>query len=109
MIPVMDDPLGKHWEQPKDIRSAEMDDTHVLLTFRQMMGLHEYSSTFPSGVYPGKCWKRLQKGTWLLVWYGDETPEHNCPILFREVLVVPCPASFSACYSRAAQPRRTRH
>lgn len=97
MIPVMDDPLGKYWEQPRSIRSAPMDDKHVLLTPRQLEQLHEYSATIPTGVYPGKCWKRIEpnrnrtKHTKLvtyLVWYGDETTDHQCPILFREVLVI---------------------
>ena len=88
MIPVMDDPLGRYWEQPGDIRAALMDDTHVLLTRGQVRGLHEYSSSLPTGVYPGKCWRRREPGRHLLVWYGDETPDGRCPILFRDILVV---------------------
>lgn len=86
-IPVMDDPLGRYWNQPRDIRDAPMDDNHVLLTPQQFRDLHEYSSTIPSGVYPGKCWKRKERN-WLLGWYGDETPDHQCPILFRQIEVV---------------------
>lgn len=86
MIPVMDDPLGKHWEQPSDIRGVLMDETHVILTTRQLKGLHEYSTSIPTGVYPGKCWKRVQSTGTLLVWYGEENERHECPILFRTVL-----------------------
>lgn len=88
MIPVMDDPLGKYWEQPRDIRQAPMDETHVILTPRQIDGLLEYSRTMPSGCYPGKCWLRIERDRRLLVWFGDETPQHTCPILFREILEV---------------------
>ena len=88
MIPVMDDPLGKYWRQPSDIQQAPMDNDHVLLTWRQISGLAEYSSTIPSGVYPGKCWLRRQEGKRLLAWFGDETPQGMCPILFREILEV---------------------
>jgi hypothetical protein len=84
----MDDPLGKYWDQPRDIRQAPMDETHVLLTPRQIRGLHEYSSSIPSGVYPGKCWMLVRGKQRFLRWYGDETPDHLCPILFREILEV---------------------
>lgn len=86
-IPIMDDPLGKYWDQPRDIRSAPMDDTHVILTQRQFKELPEYSTSIPTGVYPGKCWKRFERDQpWVLVWYGPETPDHECPILFRVIL-----------------------
>lgn len=94
MIPIMDDPLSKHWEQPRDIRNAPMDDKTVLLTPKQFANLHEYSASIPTGVYPGKCWKRIElrrDGTMhrkLLGWYGEETPDHKCPILFRNIEVV---------------------
>lgn len=93
-VPIMDDPLGKYWEQPADIRNAPIDDTTALLSSRQFAELHEYSSTFPSGVYPGKCWKRIEKNRdgsihrTLLVWYGDENADHQCPILFRDIEIV---------------------
>lgn len=84
LIPEMTDPLGKHWDQPKDIREAPIDDTLVLLTPDQFVSLHEYSTSMPSGVYPGKCWKRQEyreyiagdvtyvpTGRWFLRWYGE--------------------------------------
>lgn len=87
LIPVMDDLLGRHWNQPADIRIAPMDDKNVILTSGQLERLHEYSSSTPTGVYPGKCWKRVEGKRTLLAWYGDETLEHSCPILFREVII----------------------
>lgn len=94
MIPAMTDPLGKHWDQPADIREAPMDDKTVLLTPRQFEELHEYSATMPSGVYPGKCWKRLEP--WnrptpertLLVWYGIADDPSKCTIEFRDIEIV---------------------
>lgn len=88
MIPIMDDPLGRYWDQPHDIREAPMDDDHVILRPSQFAALHEYSTTMPTGVYPGKCWKRIERTRKLLVWYGAETADHKCPIEFREILVV---------------------
>lgn len=94
-IPIMDDPLGKHWDQPADVRCIPMDGTHALLTHRQLGQLYSYDRSLPSGVYPGKCWQRKEPksasfpdGRHLLVWYGAETPEGRCPIHFREILVI---------------------
>lgn len=80
MIPEMDDPLGKYWRQPANIREAPMDDEVVLLTPAQFDGLASYETTTPSGVYPGKCWKArkiVRRGDalhfsneWYLRWYG---------------------------------------
>lgn len=81
LIPVMDDPLGKYWLQPADIRDAPIDDETIILTRRQFDGLAEYSTSMPSGVYPGKCWKAEElkrvglalrgTGRWLFRWYGE--------------------------------------
>lgn len=85
-IPIMDDPLGKHWEQPSNIRQVEMDETHVLLEQWQFLALHEYSTTLPTGVYPGKCWKR-EEAHWLLCWFGEDI-NNQCSINWREILLV---------------------
>jgi hypothetical protein len=86
-IPIMDDPMmGKHWQQPHDISSAPMDETHVILTPAQVDALLKYDRSMPSGVYPGKCWMRREHCATYLVWYGEETADHKCPILFRHVL-----------------------
>lgn len=87
-IPPMTDPLGKYWYQPADIGEAPMDDTHVLLRPDQVEALHEYSTSIPSGVYPGKCWKRCECSGWLLVWYGEvpDTPD-RCSINWRHILI----------------------
>ena len=87
-IPAMTDPLGRHWRQPADIRSAPMDEAHVLLTPAQVAGLSSYDSSIPSGVYPGKCWLRHQGDQTLLAWFGDEREDRRCPIMFREALVI---------------------
>lgn len=88
MIPEMIDPLGQYWDQPKDIREAPMDDKTVLLTPRQLQGLHEYSTTMPSGVYPGKCWKRQEGRKWFLGWYGVDPDPKFCTNNWRQIEVV---------------------
>lgn len=89
MIPVMDDELGRHWEQPIDIRDAPMDDTHVLLTEYQFAKLLNYSASIPTGVYPGKCWWALTKdGTWFLRWFSPHATDPKlCTINHRRILV----------------------
>jgi hypothetical protein len=93
MIPAMTDPLGKHWRQPADISEAPMDDTHVLLTPRQVASLSDYSRSYPSGTYDGKCWKREGEdddGTafWYLCWYQPHHTPGKIGIGFRIILEV---------------------
>lgn len=100
MIPEITDPLGKHWDQPHDIREAPMDGDLVLLTPRQFEALSEYSASMPSGVYPGKCWKReeyerdeeghiIRTGRWWLGWYGDSSKGPGwCSNNWRKIEVV---------------------
>jgi hypothetical protein len=72
-------------------------------TFKQ---LKEYSSTRPSGVYPGKMWRRHdgafptfnsqtnayershEPPIWLLCWYGLGPTPDVCSVNFREVILV---------------------
>lgn len=102
-IPQMTDPLGRYWRQPEDMTEVEFDDKHALLTQAQFDGLSEYSTTTPSGVYPGKCWKgqmsmALKKdgkvvGTaltdrWLLRWYGICEDPKMCSVNSREIIIL---------------------
>lgn len=83
----MTDPLGRHWEQPTRDQ-IQIDDTHALMEKDAFWALHNYSTTMPTGVYPGKMWRAFRGGTWWLRWYGivpgDETV---CSCNEREILV----------------------
>jgi hypothetical protein len=68
-IPAMTDPLGRHWDMPPNMREVVMDDTHVWLTKAQVRALPEYSSSYPSGTYDGKCWMRDGGDQQWLCWY----------------------------------------
>lgn len=68
-IPEMTDPLGRHWRMPAGMRHVLMDKTHARLTARQLRDLPEYSSSYPSGTYDGKCWKRINGDAAFLCWY----------------------------------------
>lgn len=88
VIPEMTNPLGLHWRQPSDIRDAPMDDLHVLLTAQQFNGLAEYSTSYPSGTYDGKCWKREGEDQWYLCWYHPHIQPGKIGIGFRLILNV---------------------
>lgn len=85
-IPAMTDPLGAHWHQPARDRILT-DPIHALMSRRDFEELPEYNSSLPSGVYPGKMWRRREPQKWLLCWYGDVI-HGKCAIHFREVLCV---------------------
>lgn len=87
-IPVMDDPLGRHWRQPSGLRErVTLDATHALVEERDFVALPEYSTTIPTGVYPGKAWRRQEGLTWLLCWFGPDIGG-RCEICFRKALLV---------------------
>lgn len=99
LIPPITDELGKGWWQP-DHNKFLFDDTHVIMTKSEFLKLATYSTTFPSGVYSGKMWKRhngaydqgfLIKGgipKWVLVWYGDATKPEVCSINIRDIILI---------------------
>lgn len=73
MIPPITDPLGKYWRQP-DLTSLDVQGTHAILSREEFDGLAEYSTSRPSGVYPGKAWKgQGRAGQWWLIWYGESS------------------------------------
>ena len=85
--------MGQYWRQPPR-ELIEVDDTHALMTHATFKSLPEYSGTIPSGVYPGKMWRRhdgifdrnAKRRPWLLCWFGEDSGG-KCPIIFREILL----------------------
>ncbi len=85
-IPPMLDPLGAYWLQPKR-EEIQIDLKHALMGRSAFAKLSEYSCSQPSGVYPGKMWKKqlaqerpvnevmTPAGSWVLCWYGPAYPE----------------------------------
>ena len=92
-IPPITDPLGKHWKQP-DLTHLDISGDTVELTQKEFDALPEYSTTLPSGVYPGKCWKAegmewpqnrhgalgypKPTGIWYLRWFGECDDPRKC-------------------------------
>jgi hypothetical protein len=97
VIPPITDPLGLHWDQP-DTSNFLIDDTHVVMTLREFNQLAEYSTTNPSGVYVGKCWKaalfervedgRMRStGEWVLRWFGHDPDPKFCSNNHRRIII----------------------
>jgi hypothetical protein len=95
-IPPITDPLGKYWDQPA--RSEILvDEKHAVMTEETFRLLHEYSATNPTGVYPGKMWRRHDglfdqrckpgERRWLLCWYAECEDPKMCATHWREILI----------------------
>lgn len=88
VIPEMTDPRGKHWTQP-DRQMIFIRGGVAHMTKQDFSKLSQYDTSMPSGVYPGKMWKRLEKDKFYLVWYEDK-PESNgklCNIKYLPIQV----------------------
>ena len=82
-IPKMTDPLGKYWSQPKYLRErVGLHPTHATIAERDWRALCNYESSIPSGVYPGKVWRRRH----LLCWFGPEIGG-RCKIICLRALI----------------------
>lgn len=113
VIPAIENMLGRHWRQPLrgDISIEIKPDPdspvgagdpltgvpgkytviHAYMTQHVMNDLAEYSSSTPSGVYPGKMWKGHWQDAWHLCWYGESDQPgmcstNHCPILLTDIL-----------------------
>lgn len=96
IIPPITDPMGAHWRQP-NTDNFEIDDTHVMMSQRDFDALAEYSTSTPSGVYPGKCWKSeklvfegrnvRRTGQWFLRWFGTCEDPKFVSNHYREIII----------------------
>lgn len=89
MIPPITNPLGKHWRQP-DLTKLDVKGTYALLTQSEFDALAEYSTSTPTGVYPGKAWKSQgYDGKWWLRWFGESSKGPDfCSNNSRPIVVV---------------------
>jgi hypothetical protein len=98
-IPPMTHPDGRYWDQP-DRALITVDAVHALMTRATFLELADYSGTFPSGVYEGKMWRRLDgsfdraflarggRPVWQLCWYGpSQIGPGYCSNHRREILL----------------------
>lgn len=98
MIPAMANPIAGSWRQPSRDEIL-VDDTYAAMSQKTFDSLQEYSCSVPSGVYPGKMWKRHdalfdrnskpENRLWLLCWFSEsEYGPELCAINLRRVLIV---------------------
>lgn len=94
--PALESPYGPGaWHQPERTKVL-IDATHALMTKAVFDSLAEYSTTMPSGVYPGKMWRRhdgsfdprCTNPEWLFCWYGRTDDPEKCSVNFRKVIFV---------------------
>lgn len=68
-LPRMTDPLGRLWQQPAGLRDrVRVFETHATIPEADWRALPRYETSLPSGVYPGKVWRRGK----FICWYGPE-------------------------------------
>jgi len=98
-IPPITDPMGTSWCQPARAYIT-IDDKYALMSKLTFECLAEYSCSQPSGVYPGKMWKRHDgahdrnfiasggKPEWWLCWFdfSERGPEW-CTTQHRIILL----------------------
>jgi hypothetical protein len=90
-IPKITNPMGRNWRQPPR-EAIEIDETHALMSKSTLEQLGNYSASMPSGVYPGKMWRRAKdyhdesKGWWLL-WFGESDIPGYVSNHCREILI----------------------
>ncbi|WP_244832372.1 hypothetical protein [Caballeronia sp. TF1N1] len=92
VIPVMTDSLGKRWRQPSreqitfvgrgGQREARMPEAAA-------NALSSYDSSYPSGVYEGKMWKRCNGGDSYLCWYDKSDKPNSCSIQYAKLVITP--------------------
>lgn len=90
VVPAITDPLGSHWRQPNrewitftghgKERRAHMSEAAFKM-------LASYDTSYPSGVYEGKMWKRTNGGTSWLCWYGKSDKPDSCSIQVAEIVI----------------------
>ena len=87
-IPPMTDSLSRYWGQP-DVRNFAIDDEVAMMSQKDFEALLEYSTTIPSAVYEGKCWRACYGGVWYLRWFGkDDGDPKGLPTFTRKIVLV---------------------
>lgn len=87
LVPPMTDPLGKQWNQPGLNEIERTPDGYVIMRKAVFEKLKEYSTTLPTGAYPGKMWRRQTNTGWLLCWFGEHEDPDKCTINHRPIIL----------------------
>lgn len=85
-IPTMTHELGRYWSQPSP-NDIIVGDKTALMKLETLHKLSDYSASYPSGVYPGKMWRRESPEGWKLCWYEVKS-DTLCCIKTRVIKIV---------------------
>lgn len=91
----MTNPMGRYWEQPATDKIL-VDGEVALMERSTFEQLSEYSASIPTGVYPGKMWRRndgiydaqATKTVWMLGWFGECPDPNRCSVNFLPIIFV---------------------
>jgi hypothetical protein len=89
VIPPITDPLGSSWVQPAR-SELQIDNEDVRMSQKAFDKLLEYSTSIPSGKYPGKMWKLnrpLRSDIWYLSWYSESSEPGMLDIHYRKIVI----------------------
>ncbi len=106
-IPALEAEEAKHCPKQPHPAHVLTNATHAVLRQADFDGLSDYSATNPTGVYPGKMWKRHDgiydaefrasggQPEWLLCWYGHcsgntcvQPCDKHCSVNSRKLIVI---------------------
>jgi hypothetical protein len=93
VIPVITEPLGKHWDQPK-LSEIKISDNEALMSVETFKKLADYSSSRPTGVYHGKMWKGeywtddKKELAYYLRWFGISDQPSMCSNHYRLIILL---------------------
>ncbi len=85
-IPQITSPLGDYWKQPNPCNIL-IDENYAVMSEDTYKQLSVYNSSYPSGSYVGKMWRRFNE----LVWIDKDTTgqsESGLQYFYREILIV---------------------
>lgn len=106
VIPPITDPLGRGWDQPSLDRMM-ITDKYATMGKAAFEELLDYTGSQPTGCYPGKCWKIMDRhlipitegvhkgkyrkgpnyGKWFLAWFGEHENPKFCSNNYREIII----------------------
>lgn len=83
-IPQMTNPLGRHWRQPDNLHErVGLYWNHATIAEQDWLRLPRYDSSYPTGAYPGKAWRRR----FYLCFYGPLQEDGSMRIVHLRALV----------------------
>ena len=84
VIPIMTHPLSRGWRQPS-LHKLIFTEDYVLMDQHAYSELHNYETSYPSGVYEGKMWR----SGGLLMWFDShDTNKELCTVKSKPIAII---------------------